>query len=66
MLLDGIDLHWFPKLGIGMDRWHYDIYVNKTLSQGQHEISFELNNEKLEGHAQLCSVEILEFGAPDE
>lgn len=63
---DEKELHWVPKPGIGMDRWHYDLYINKSLTGGSHEISFGLNNEMLEGNAQLCSVEILEFGTPDE
>jgi hypothetical protein len=60
--LDGVDLKWVPKQGIGADRWHYDIYRSETLKGGDHEIKFMLLNRNAEGVAQLCSVEILEFG----
>lgn len=66
VFLDGEDINWTPKPGIGMDRWHYDIHINQSLSGGNHEVSFQLNNGKLEGSAQLCSVEILEFGSAYE
>ncbi|TCD65504.1 hypothetical protein EIP91_002552 [Steccherinum ochraceum] len=64
--LDGKDLRWTPRLDIGIDRWHYDIHRQSVLEDGLHELSFQLNNNQLEGTAQLCSAEILEFGAPNE
>jgi hypothetical protein len=70
VLLDGKDLGWTPKVGIGLDRWHYDIYIEKPLKGGVHEVKFVLNNKKREGNeatsAQLCSVEVLEFGDEKE
>ena len=66
VLLDGDDLGWVPKPGIGLDRWHYDIHSPNGLAPGFHELSFTLLNEKHQGVAQLCSAEILEFGNEDE
>ncbi|KAI0630008.1 IgA peptidase M64-domain-containing protein [Trametes polyzona] len=64
--LDGKDLGWVPHADIGVDRWHYDVKLNKTLKGGEHEVKFTLRNEAREGVAQLCSVEVLEFGDEDE
>ena len=64
--LDGVDLGWKAKNGLGIDRWHYDIPRDVALAPGKHEVAFWLHDELLEGSAQLCSVEILEFGYPDE
>ncbi|KXN82819.1 hypothetical protein AN958_02093 [Leucoagaricus sp. SymC.cos] len=64
--LDGVDLKWVPKEGLGLDRWHYDIHRDGGLSDGEHELNFTLLNKELEGVAQLCSAEILEFGSEDE
>ncbi|KAI0373796.1 hypothetical protein BV20DRAFT_962379 [Pilatotrama ljubarskyi] len=64
--LDGHDLGWVPRADIGIDRWHYDIKLNHTLKGGEHEVRFRLRNGEREGEAQLCSVEVLEFGDEDE
>ncbi|KAI8986267.1 IgA peptidase M64-domain-containing protein [Trametes punicea] len=64
--LDGKDLGWVPRADIGIDRWHYDIKINRTLKGGEHEVRFTLRNAKREGEAQLCSVEVLEFGNETE
>ncbi|KAI0671117.1 IgA peptidase M64-domain-containing protein [Trametes maxima] len=64
--LDGKDLGWIPRPEIGADRWHYDVKLNRTLENGTHEVKFTLNNRDREGQAQLCSVEILEFGDESE
>ena len=64
--LDGQDLHWAPRQDIGVDRWHYDVHRSGGLSDGTHEVKFTLNNAAQEGVAQLCSVEILEFGSEGE
>ena len=64
--LDGTDLHWAPRADIGVDRWHYDIKLNHTLVEGEHEVTFTLKNNQTEGEAQLCSVEVLEFGDESE
>jgi hypothetical protein len=63
--LDGHDLGWVPAPGVGDDRWHYDIHVDKSLADGEHEVAFTLLNGKRKV-AQLCSVEILEFGDEHE
>ncbi|KAI0682809.1 IgA peptidase M64-domain-containing protein [Cytidiella melzeri] len=60
--IDGTDLGWKPKQGLGVDRWHYDIHRSGGLSDGEHELRFTLKNSDREGIAQMCSVEVLEFG----
>ncbi|EJD50412.1 hypothetical protein AURDEDRAFT_84139 [Auricularia subglabra TFB-10046 SS5] len=70
--LDGNDLGWKPLEGVGQDRWHYRLQVPHGLSEGEHEVLFELLEDGVEGDpttgqgAQLCSVEILEYGSDDE
>ncbi|KAJ3853585.1 IgA peptidase M64-domain-containing protein [Lentinula lateritia] len=64
--LDGKNLGWKPKVGLGVDRWHYDIKLGQGLTGGAHELSFVLLNEAREGEAQLCSAEVLEFGSEKE
>lgn len=64
--LDGINLDWAPRKGIGLDRWHYDVYRDGGLSDGVHEIKFTLHNVEAEGQAQLCSIELLEFGDEEQ
>ncbi|KAG7088792.1 hypothetical protein E1B28_012756 [Marasmius oreades] len=64
--LDGKDLGWEPKAGLGVDRWLYDFYVDEPLDGGEHEVSFTLMNSEIEEQAQMCSVEVLEFGNEDE
>ncbi|KAF9221527.1 hypothetical protein BS17DRAFT_710998 [Gyrodon lividus] len=64
--LDGADLRWTPRKDIGVDRWHYDIFFEHRLSIGDHVIEFALQNEDIQGQAQLCSVEVLEYGTQDE
>lgn len=66
ILFDGVDLEWVPRTDIGVDRWHYDVYKDEPLSAGVHKISFVLKNRELEGDAQLCSVEVLEYGTEEE
>ncbi|TRM56946.1 IgA peptidase M64-domain-containing protein [Schizophyllum amplum] len=64
--IDGKDLGWTPKVGLGMDRWHYDFLVEEGLGGGEHELVFELVNSEREGAAQLCNAEIIEYGDEDE
>ena len=66
ILVDDEDVGWQAKPGLGLDRWHYDIRVDASLQPGQHEVAFKLQNREIEGKAQLCSVEILEFGDENE
>ncbi|KAJ6451612.1 IgA peptidase M64-domain-containing protein [Mycena sanguinolenta] len=64
--LDGEDLGWVPRAGIGMDRYHYDVYREGGLSAGEHTLSFTLVNPDRQPQAQMCNAEILEFGDEDE
>lgn len=64
--IDGEDLGWTPRVDIGLDRWHYDVHRDQALSAGEHQVKFTLANGEREGTAQLCSVEVLEFGTEDE
>lgn len=66
ILFDKVDLRWTPRKDIGVDRWHYDVNEDTSLSAGVHEVSFVLKNNALEGSAQLCSVEVLEYGTEAE
>ncbi|KAF8158494.1 IgA peptidase M64-domain-containing protein [Crassisporium funariophilum] len=64
--MDGVDLGWVPKPGIGVDRWHYDIHSQEGLAEGDHQLKFTLLNGGREGKAQLCSAETIEFGNETE
>lgn len=64
--LDGADLGWTPRHGIGVDRWHYDVLFEHALAEGEHVLEFSLRNRDIQGQAQLCSVEALEYGSPEE
>lgn len=66
ILFDGEDLGWTPKEGLGVDRYFYDIYKNERLSEGEHKIEFVLKNAEREGIAQMCSIEVLEYGSEQE
>lgn len=63
--LDGTDLGWTPRRDIGVDRWHYDIFFEHALT-GEHVLEFVLQNREIQGQAQLCSVEVLEYGTLEE
>lgn len=64
--LDGKNLGWRSRPDIQLDRWHYDIYQSQALSLGSHELNFTLSDGAFEGTAQLCSVEIIEYGDENE
>lgn len=64
--VDGQTLPWEVRSNIGVDRWLYDLNFNRGLSGGRHTLEYRLNNKTLEGTAQLCSVEINEFGSEAE
>lgn len=66
MRLDGKDIGWVPEPGIGDDRWHYNFYGNSKLAAGAHTLEFVLRNPAIQGKAQLCNVEMLEFGSASE
>jgi len=64
--LDGVNLKWEPKPGVGRDRWFYNYRFDKALPGGKHQLNFSLLNDKIQGAAQLCSAEILEYGDEKE
>jgi hypothetical protein len=64
--LDGKDLGWEVNPVIGLDRFIYNMKFDEALSAGSHELKFTLLNEELQGTAQLCNLEILEYGEADE
>ncbi|KAF7292550.1 hypothetical protein MKEN_01471300 [Mycena kentingensis (nom. inval.)] len=64
--LDGADLGWRPRPGIGVDRSFYDIARDGGLTPGPHTLTFTLLNPAREPAAQMCSAEILEFGDEHE
>ncbi|KAJ7505730.1 IgA peptidase M64-domain-containing protein [Mycena galericulata] len=64
--LDGVDLGWVPRVNIGIDRWHYDVYRDGGLKGGPHTLTFTLLNGDREPAAQMCNAEILEFGDESE
>ncbi|KAG8214690.1 hypothetical protein J3R82DRAFT_9770 [Butyriboletus roseoflavus] len=64
--LDGVDLGWTPRNEIDVDRWHYDIIFEHALTEGKHTVEFSLQNRDFQGQAQLCSVEVLEYGSLEE
>ncbi|CAE7158838.1 unnamed protein product [Rhizoctonia solani] len=59
--LDGTIATWRTNPEIGIDRSFYDIPIGK-LENGTHELKFALGERGKEGLAQLCSVEIIEYG----
>ncbi|CAA7265508.1 unnamed protein product [Cyclocybe aegerita] len=63
---DGTDLEWEPREDLGADRWFYDFLGDKKLEAGKHKLKFTLLNGALEGKAQLCSTEVLEYGNEEE
>jgi hypothetical protein len=64
--LDGEELKWQPRPDVQLDRWHYDLYRSGPLAAGSHKLSFTLGEKALEGTAQLCSAEIIEYGNDTE
>ncbi|QRV80110.1 peptidase family M64 protein [Ceratobasidium sp. AG-Ba] len=67
--LDGKKVSWEAKPGVGVDRWFYDVWINDReggLRNGTHELSFALQQGGREGLAQLCSVEVIEYGNEKE
>lgn len=66
VLLDGADIRWQPRPGVGTDRWHYDILRDERLSMGTHNLTFSLGESAIEGLAQLCSFEVIEYGNSTE
>jgi hypothetical protein len=66
VLLDNEDVSWTPRPDLQIDRWHYDIPRDQPLAAGLHNLTFSLGETALEGQAQLCSLEIIEYGNDQE
>lgn len=64
--LDGSYLEWAARGDVGDDRWFYNFLFDESLKPGTHILAFELLNSEIQGTAQLCSVEILEYGDENE
>ncbi|KAH7368677.1 IgA peptidase M64-domain-containing protein [Plectosphaerella cucumerina] len=64
--IDGKDLGWEVNKLVGIDRWIYTMKFDTALAPGRHTLRFTLRNETIQGRAQLCNLQILEYGAADE
>ncbi|KAH7303201.1 IgA peptidase M64-domain-containing protein [Stachybotrys elegans] len=64
--LDGVDLKWEVFQGIELDRYIYNLPFNASLAPGEHRLTFTLLNPDREGTAQLCNLEVLEYGDENE
>ncbi|KAH0832139.1 IgA peptidase M64-domain-containing protein [Lanmaoa asiatica] len=53
-------------LVVYLGRWHYDVLFEHALTEGEHIVEFSLRNREVQGQAQLCSVEVLEYGSRQE
>ncbi|RYP92812.1 hypothetical protein DL770_001092 [Monosporascus sp. CRB-9-2] len=60
--IDGKDVGWELNPAVGVDRYIYNMKINEALAPGEHELTFTLLNEEIEGSAQLCNLEVLEYG----
>lgn len=66
VLIDGKDLGWEVNPVVGLDRWIYKMEFDDALAPGRHTLEFALDNEEAEGRAQLCNLQILEYGVAEE
>ncbi|KAI1358696.1 IgA peptidase M64-domain-containing protein [Xylaria arbuscula] len=64
--VDGEDVGWEINPETGIDRYIYNMKIDASLSPGAHELSFTLLNEEIQGTAQLCNLEVLEYGVAEE
>ena len=64
--IDGKDVGWEMNSEVGVDRYIYNIPIDSALTAGQHEVKFTLLNEEIQGSAQLCNLEVLEYGDDTE
>lgn len=60
--LDGEEVAWQYNPAVGKDRYIYDVKFDSALSPGAHELTFGLENSDIEGTAQLCNLQIVEYG----
>jgi len=66
VILDGVDLKFTPRVDVQIDRWFYEVPSPQPLSKGTHNLTFVAGPTSHQGVAQLCSVEILEYGNEKE
>ncbi|KAI1102437.1 IgA peptidase M64-domain-containing protein [Jackrogersella minutella] len=59
--IDGKDVGWQINTEVGVDRYIYNMKMDSALGPGEHEVKFTLLNGDIEGKAQLCNLEILEY-----
>lgn len=64
--IDGKDIGWKFNPIVGLDRWIYTLKFDKALAPGKHRLSFTLLNKKVQGTAQLCNLQIVEYGTAKE
>ncbi|KAI1384424.1 IgA peptidase M64-domain-containing protein [Hypoxylon trugodes] len=64
--IDGDDAGWKINPEVGVDRYIYNIPLDGALAPGAHNVSVSLLNKDIEGTAQLCSLEVLEYGGEFE
>ncbi|KFA63875.1 hypothetical protein S40285_10215 [Stachybotrys chlorohalonatus IBT 40285] len=64
--IDGRDVGWEYNQIVGMDRWIYNIRFDEALAPGPHNLTFVLLNDDVQGTAQLCNLQILEYGDESE
>lgn len=64
--IDGKDVGWELNPAVGVDRYIYNMKFDEALTPGEHEVSFTLLNEEIQGSAQLCNLEVLEYGDETE
>ncbi|KAI1755979.1 IgA peptidase M64-domain-containing protein [Xylaria castorea] len=64
--VDGEDVGWEINPEVGVDRYIYNMKIDSALSPGEHELSFTLLNGEIQGTAQLCNLEVLEYGVAEE
>lgn len=60
--VDGKDVGWEVNPLYGLDQYIYNMKRDEALTPGEHEVSFTLLNKEIEGSAQLCNLEVLEYG----
>jgi len=66
--LDGKNIGWEVQKDVGIDRYFYE-FLTPALSKGEHRLEFTLNYPAVGNGGsgpQLCSVEVLEYGAAHE
>ncbi|KAI1378590.1 IgA peptidase M64-domain-containing protein [Hypoxylon crocopeplum] len=60
--VDGEDVGWEINPAVGVDRYIYNMKIDEALAPGEHDIRFTLLNPEIQGSAQLCNLEVIEYG----